>query len=95
MPGAPGWRIWLVTVITLIGGMVLSVYVSIHTADENTQQSIQRARAAGAEQQRVVCGLISSILDAYKETPPPTVTGKNVANAWLEEYRIIGCLPRR
>lgn len=95
MPMTPGWRVWLGTVITGVAGSVGSVYVSVRLAEQNSADQIRAAQAAASEQRRVTCDLVARILAAYEENPPVSETGRNVVDAWREQYRVIGCPPRK
>ncbi len=95
MTGQPGWRLWLTLLVSGVLACVISIVASVKIADANTQDQIDRARAAAVQQRNVTCALLGRILAAYEETPPTTATGRNVVEAWLDEYRTIGCLPRK
>lgn len=92
---APGWKVWLFTVITGVIGSLGSVYVSVRMAERNAAAQIDAARAAAAGQRDATCRLVRDILAAYEEDPPASQTGRNVVEAWRDQYRIIGCLPRK
>lgn len=99
MSRAPGWKVWGITVVTVLLLVVLTVLASVRLAENNTRDAIARAEQSKAqarmEQWQSTCQVVSYILTAYQETPPPTEAGRNVAQAWLDEYRILGCVPRR
>ena len=99
VPDHPGWRLWLSLLVSGILACLISVFASVRIADQNAQEQIRRVAVAKdqatAEQKRAACQLVGSILDAYEETPPPSEVGKNVAQAWRDEYQIIGCPPRK
>lgn len=92
---SPGWKAWFFLALSVPLGVLFSVGASVRIADHNTQEAIRRARAAGAAQKAATCTLVAHILAAYEETPPPSTAGRNVAEAWREEYRTIGCTPVR
>lgn len=99
IPQSPGWRLWLSLAVAVILGVLVSIFASVKIADANAQEQIRRVAVAKeqatAEQRQAACQLVGNILDAYEETPPPTPAGKNVAQAWQEEYQLIGCKPRK
>jgi hypothetical protein len=41
--------------------------------------------------QRQMCGFIVALDEGYRETPPPTETGKNIAAKVAETRKRIGC----
>lgn len=81
--------------ITVLLGVTISVLVSVKVADHSIREQIRRQELTREESRVKACQVVGNILAAYQETPPPTVAGKNVAAAWLDEYRILGCLPRK
>jgi hypothetical protein len=88
---SPGWKVLLsVLSISLICSM-LSVYVSIKAAERSTEQRLRAEQVARDLQRRVTCDLTARILAGYAEVPPSTPAGKNVMEAWREEYRALGC----
>lgn len=99
VPQSPSWRLWLLLWLSGMLACAISIVASVKIADANAQQQLERVAAAKdqatAEQKQAACQLIGNILDAYDETPPPTKAGKNVADAWREEYRLIDCPPRK
>lgn len=99
MRNAPGWRLWVSLLVSVILGCLVSIAASVKIADANARDQLARVAAAKqqatAEQRQAACQLIGNILDAYEETPPPSTVGKNVADAWRNEYRIAGCPPRK
>jgi hypothetical protein len=94
LPATPGWRLWLTLLSIVVIASTVSIYVSIREAERTTDETIARDRAARVVQHEATCTLVAHILAAYEETPPPTTAGRNVAEAWRDEYRTIGCPPR-
>jgi hypothetical protein len=76
--------------ITLICSM-LSVFVSIKAAERSTEQRLKAEQTARDLQLHVTCDLVTRILAGYAEVPPSTPAGKNVMQAWREEYRALRC----
>lgn len=100
IPDTPGWRLWLSLLISGILACGLSIAASVVIADRNASEQLRRVaiakEQATAEQRRGACQLVSSMLTTYQEIPGPmTAARQNVIDAWLNEYRIIGCLPRK
>lgn len=92
---AAGWRIWGFTVLTVLIGTLVGILISVRLAEsaaDARQDQDAKARSAARE---ASCQLASTILAAYEEAPPTTKAGKNVASAWLDEYRILGCTPTK
>lgn len=91
----PGWKVWGLTVVTGAIGSVGGVYVSVELAERNSAAQLDAARAAAGAQRAATCDLVARILAAYEEDPPVSETGRNVVAAWREQYRVIGCPPRK
>lgn len=73
---SPGWR-WLVA----FGLALLAVGVI----------SIEVERRDSAASARKFCKVVSTMDDAYRETPPKTVAGQNMADSIAELRRELGC----
>lgn len=91
----PGWKVWGLTIVTSIVGSVGSVYASVQLAERGAAGQIRAAQDAAGEQRRVTCDLVARILAGYEEEPPVSETGRNVVQAWREQYRVLGCPPRK
>lgn len=81
------------SIAIVMAGMVTSMVVAVGISIQASNRAIRRAQeaeqrtrqeqAATDEANRVAtCRFIKTISDAYKEDPPPSKTGKNVAEAW-------------
>ena len=92
---SPGWRVITLTRMSMVLMIVVSLLAAVKISESNTHRQIEREQQARAEGRRVTCDLVGRILTGYEEVPPPGETGKNVVEAWQEEYRILGCLPRK
>jgi hypothetical protein len=79
----PGWKLWLIMLSIVVLGAIVSVEVSIKIG----QHSIR-------EQLRIQCGTNAAVIQAYEETPPSTPAGRNVRQAYIDQYRLLGCPPR-
>lgn len=95
MSSKTGWKLWLICMLTMVLTATVSIMASVRITRENTRHQIDVAREAGRKQQQATCDLVRLILAAYEETPPDSDTGKAVQEAWLYEYRILGCIPAK
>ena len=89
----PGWKLWAWTVVSVVILMMLTAAGTIHVAGVNAQRQVEQERKLREDGRRATCDLVSRILAGYEEVPPPGETGKNVVEAWRDEYRILGCKP--
>lgn len=73
----------IVVFVTLVGLVLVGVQYVDHVDHRSEQRNIDRARE--------ICGLISVLDDAYRDTPPTTPLGRNVASE-VHAYRLkLGC----
>ncbi len=85
----------LVGVAVMFVSPLASIWASVTIAERNAHQT-QKAQAAANEAARIrTCGTFTALLDVYVETPPMTPAGKGVQQAYLEQYRALGCVPPR
>lgn len=91
----PGWRLWAIMLCTVVVSSVVNIYVSVTLAGRNAHRSDTHDQALREEGRDVTCNLVGRILAGYEESPPLSEAGKNVVEAWREEYRILGCLPKK
>lgn len=78
------WRYAILAICTTVILMfVASTVLGFYFAGQSYQRSLQS--------QRQICGLLVTLDDVYRSTPPTTPTGRNFA-AQLHTYRIsLGC----
>lgn len=76
----PKWRYGMIAVVAMFIASTVLGYVF-------ARQSYQRS----LQSQRQICGLIVTLDDVYRSTPPTTATGRNFA-VQLHIYRVsLGC----
>jgi len=89
----------LVGVAVVFISPIASVWASVTIARNNSERIVREQQQAQVEAQaegrRVACSFFGASLDAYKETPPTTATGRNIQENYLEFYRLSGCQPPR
>jgi hypothetical protein len=68
---APGIRVWMALVGTVVASVFLNVLISINLAN----------RAAEA-QSVVACDIARTQTDSYRSSPPSTETGRALAVSW-------------
>lgn len=102
MPKIHGWYPITMLVLVFVGISVLNVWFTVHVNDER-QYADRRAaaearaadRRAAEEAQRVsranTCKLVIAFDDLYKETPPSSPAGINVAALWASYRLELGC----
>jgi len=71
----PGVYAWLAVMISAITLPLLALFVSIQL-NERAVENERTARVAG---ERAMCIIVVTLDSAYKEDPPKTPAGKNVA----------------
>lgn len=72
----PGWRWWVAFGLALLVVAVISIEVE---------------RTDSANTARKFCKVVSTLDDAYRETPPSTPSGKNLAESIADLRRELGC----
>lgn len=78
--GHPGWYSWFV----IIGGCITTLIISLAFAKVMTDRAIR-------DSQRAMCDVVVVQDEAFRETPPASTSGKNLAKA-LHDLRITyGC----
>ncbi len=85
-----GWYpiVVLVLVFVVVSGMNI-LYTNY--VDEQRRKDDRNAALAAAEANRVqTCQLVVAFDELYKETPPTTPAGENVAKLWAR-YRLERC----
>jgi hypothetical protein len=91
----PGWRLWLIMLCTVVLSSIASIYVSVRVASHSAHRQDAHDQQLREEGRAVTCNLVARILAGYEESPPLSEAGKNVVEAWREEYRILGCMPKK
>ena len=78
------WRYAIMAICaTVVVMFVASTVLGFYFANQSYQRSLQS--------QRQICGLIVTLDDVYRSTPPTTATGRNFATQ-LHIYRVsLGC----
>lgn len=78
---------------------VASVFASVRIANNNSEQLVHRYErdqaASRAQAIETTCRTFSALLDVYVETPPVSVAGRGVQQAYLDQYKLLGCKPDR
>ena len=80
----PKWRhgLWMICA-TVVVMFIASTVLGFVFARQSYQRSLQS--------QRQICGLLVTLDDVYRSTPPTTATGRNFA-IQLHVYRVsLGC----
>ncbi len=83
----PTWYAWVVLVVATAGNIGLAVVVSTRAAERTVAAERAAAREAAEENRRATCTLVNAQVSVYRESPPQTPTGREVARAW-EDMRI-------
>lgn len=69
---------------------ILAIAISVHT----TSESIRRAEESRRAADRALCGVVVTLDDAYRQTPPTTPAGKNLAAGLADLRRSLRCATR-
>jgi hypothetical protein len=86
-----GWYpiLALVLVFVVVSGLNI-LYTNY--VNHQRQEADQRAAAAARAASRAgTCQLVVAFDELYKETPPATPAGQNVARLWAEYRRALAC----
>jgi hypothetical protein len=86
--GHPTWWSWVV----VIGGCLTTLLISVVISVQTNQRAIDREREARLASELEFCSLLKLFDDSYREVPPNTPTGINLAKG-LREYRQGKCPP--
>lgn len=79
--GHPSWYSWLVVIGACFTSLLISVTISIST----TRHMVEREEQARLQGEQALCGVIYVLDDAYRQVPPTTPAGKQVAKAIADE----------
>ena len=75
----PGFYAWLAVLLSAITLPIVSMVVSIHLARASTEDAVARERAARRATELAMCVVVTTFTDAYKNEPPTTAAGREVA----------------
>ncbi len=76
-----------VILLSSLAAVVLSVSVNILLLQRSARMS-EKARIAADRRE---CVKTAAFLDAYRETPPSTPTGRNIVSVYEDQYAILRC----
>lgn len=82
-----GWRVLIACLLAALGSSTVSIIYS----NDAARQSEQRV----SEQQRLSeqrwCGIVATLDDAYRDTPPQTPAGRKIADDIRQLRVAFGC----
>ena len=78
----PGWYAWLTLVVATAASVGLSAVVGVRQAERAIEAERSASRRAAEEGRLATCALVNAQVGVYRETPPVTPTGREVARAW-------------
>jgi hypothetical protein len=93
----PG-KVWAILLSWGLAVLLLAGLFSFWTQRNQQEQARKSAAAEARASERaraIVCGLFTTILDAYEESPPATAAGRAQEDAWLQVYELSKCEPPR
>jgi hypothetical protein len=89
------WAILLSIWLGTIGAFGLFSWWIQHGQQEQARKAAAAEARASERARAIVCGLFTTILDAYEESPPATAAGRAQEDAWLQVYELSKCQPPR
>ena len=89
--GRPGWYAWLVVVGSSVVSSFLALMVALHLNASSTRRLEEERKATDIKW----CAIVSTLDDSYRESPPTTATGKNLAVAMAELRKQLLCPPTK
>ena len=87
----PGWYAWAVLVVATAASAGLNAVIGIGMAERAIEAERAAARAAAEQNRSATCALINAQVGVYRETPPSTPTGRDVASAWEDMRKRFRC----
>lgn len=86
----PAVRLWYALMVSFLACVVVAVG-SVWYADVAAEKANARANAERAESDRRWCDLMAALDDAYKQNPPTTPAGLDIASK-VHKLRVdLGC----
>jgi hypothetical protein len=86
-----GWYPIVMLVVVFVAVSFLNILYTQHVNKQRQQADARAEAAARAASRASTCQLVVAFDELYKETPPTTPAGKNVAQLW-SNYRVtLGC----
>jgi hypothetical protein len=85
----PAYTLVAILLSSLTTG-VLAIVISTH----GTSESIMRIEENRRASDRALCGVVVTLDDSYRQIPPTTPAGKNLAVGLAELRRDLHCTPR-
>jgi hypothetical protein len=86
------WPGWYALAAAFVSSAVISGSSFLLSA-HSTAESIQRDRESRRASELALCGVVATMDDAYRETPPTTPAGRNLAASIAELRQGLGCPP--
>jgi hypothetical protein len=75
----PGFYAWLAVLLSAITLPVLSMVVALSLGQHATERAISQERSARRATELAMCVVVTTFTDAYKNEPPTTAAGREVA----------------
>lgn len=98
-PARPTQPVWYSVVAILVCIVMMTVTTTVllqrqaDQAAELSRQARQEAQQAARESERRWCGLVTSLDDAYRSSPPQTPVGQRMAMELATLRMQFGCPP--
>jgi hypothetical protein len=86
-----GWYPIVVLVMVFVVATGLNIMFTLYVDNERKQSERKAQAAAQVAARKQSCQLVVAFDELYKETPPQTPAGQNVAALWAEYRRTLGC----
>ncbi len=86
-----GWYPIVVLVMVFVAVSGMNMLFTLHINNERQKADRQAAIAAAEASRQQSCRLIVAFDDLYRETPPTTPAGQNVARLWASYRSLNNC----
>jgi hypothetical protein len=83
-------RVWYAMTVTFVVTIAFAA-ASVLYANHAAEQAVERSNEIDRESNRRWCALLTTLDDAYKQTPPKTDAGRNLAAETVRLRREFGC----
>lgn len=87
----PGLYSWLAVLLSAITLPIISLVVALHLNQVATERAVSREREARRAGEVAMCVVVRTFTEAYKNEPPTTAAGREVASGMAGLRRAYRC----